>query len=126
MLTGLSGIGRATATSFARDGCIRLALGDISIAGLEETGKILKGQYPNAQVELIQTDVTSEVSVEALYDRAIQKFDRIDYVANVAGHATTHAPVTEQEESEYDKTLAINLRGVSFNPNIYNHLQCSI
>ncbi|OQU98051.1 hypothetical protein CLAIMM_03884 [Cladophialophora immunda] len=107
-----SGIGRATALAFARDGSRKLVLADISVPGLEGTRDSIKAKHPDVEVEIVKTDVTSEESVKAYYNAAISRFDRIDCVANVAGYISKHGPITMQTEEEYERTFNINLLGV--------------
>ena len=109
----VAGIGRATATLFARDGCTRLALGDLSLPGLEETRKIIQEAYPTATVEIVRLDVANEGSVEAFYAQVVEKFGRIDFAANVAGYGHPAKPSVELSEEDYNRSFDVNLKGVS-------------
>ncbi|OCK80953.1 short chain dehydrogenase [Lepidopterella palustris CBS 459.81] len=106
-----SGIGRATACLFARDGCTRLFLGDLSMDGLEETRRIILKKHPEARVEISHVDISDEELVTNFYNQCISIFGRIDYAANVAGYVHPPGPAHTIPESEYDKCYNINLRG---------------
>lgn len=112
-----AGIGRATALCFARDGCHQLVLGDLSMNGLQETQRLLLDEYPAIRTELRHLDVGDEESVEEIYKSAVDRFGRIDFVANVAGYAHPAQPVTDITLEQYEKSVAVNIRGVS-HPNL--------
>ena len=103
-----SGIGRATASALAAAGA-RVALADVDEAGLRETAAAI-----GAAAELVvRTDVSKRSEVESLVARASDAFGRLDVMANVAGILHERA-VTEMEEAELDRVLAVNLKGVFF------------
>lgn len=106
------GIARATAIAFARDGCSNLLLGDLNDAGLEETKKLISGDYPSVNIHIGKLDVSDEKSVTDFFAQGVQKFGRIDFAANVAGYAHKVAPTHELAESEYEKSYRVNQKGV--------------
>ena len=104
---GGSGIGKAIAQSFLKDGA------KVIIAGrdgqkLTEAARDLAAE--GATVVPIQTDVTDEAQVEALFTRAIQMFERIDILVNNAG-VVDGGPLDEMSVDTWDKVIATNLRG---------------
>jgi len=104
---GGSGIGKAIAQSFLKDGA------KVIIAGrdgqkLTEAARDLAAE--GATVVPIQTDVTDEAQVEALFTRAIQVFERIDILVNNAG-VVDGGPLDEMSVDTWDKVIATNLRG---------------
>lgn len=107
-----AGIGRATALAFARNGCRKLCLGDLSKEGLDETSRIITESYPDATVVTCKVDVSQEKDVHEYHALAVQTFGRIDFAANVAGYG--HSPIvsTELDMNEYDKCMNVNLTGV--------------
>jgi len=103
-----SGIGRATAAALAAAGA-RVALADVDEAGLGETAAAIGA----AAALVVRTDVSKRSEVESLVARASAAFGRLDVMANVAGILHERA-VTELEEAELDRVLAVNLKGVFF------------
>lgn len=63
------------------------------------------------RVVAVRTDVSSEDEVTEMVRRAVEHFSRIDILVNNAGIVTT-GPVTEITTETWDRTLAINLKGV--------------
>ncbi|EXJ83044.1 hypothetical protein A1O3_06861 [Capronia epimyces CBS 606.96] len=106
------GIGRATSLCFSRDGCSKLVLGDASLSELEETRSIIKREQPNAQVEIVNLDISDEASVDAFYARAVDNFGRVDFAANIADYEHAVQPVTALDEDDYEKSYTVNLRGI--------------
>jgi len=103
-----SGIGRATAAALAAAGA-RVALADGDEAGLGETAAAIGA----AAALVVRTDVSKRSEVESLVARASAAFGRLDVMANVAGILHERA-VTETEEADLDRVLAVNLKGVFF------------
>lgn len=114
MTGAASGIGRAIAIAFARDGCSNLGLGDLNLAGLEETKSIIQSQYPKTEVELKTMDVGDDSSTDKFFQTVVDRFGRIDFGVNVAGYAGKLAPVHEMSEEEFTKYYVVNQRGVFF------------
>jgi NAD(P)-dependent dehydrogenase (short-subunit alcohol dehydrogenase family) len=105
VITGAgSGMGRASAEIFVREGAQVLAA-DIS-GREEETAKAL-----GEAVVPCRVDVTDESSVEAMFAAAVDAFGRVDAVLNVAGIGT-HSPLAETTLEDYERVMAVNLRGV--------------
>jgi 3-oxoacyl-[acyl-carrier protein] reductase len=102
---GASGIGRATAVAFANAGAT-VVVADIDESGLAETVVMTDGVA-------VPTDVTSAASVDALVATAVERFGRIDVMANIAGIIAT-APLVDLTEHELDRVLGVNLKGVVF------------
>ena len=83
LITGAgSGIGRATALAFAREGA-RLFLTDISPAGGEETVALVKAA--GGEARFMRTDVTKAADVEAMVNGALAAYGRLDIAHNNAG-----------------------------------------
>lgn len=106
---GGSGIGRATALAFAREGA-RIAIGDRNVQRGEEAVQIIRDAGGAASFR--QTDVSVAPDVEALVDHAVTTFGRLDLAFNNAGIEGDVRPVAEQTEANYDAVMDINVKGV--------------
>ena len=102
-----SGIGRATAVALSDAGA-RLVLADRDEENLQETLKMVD------EAVLVPTDVSKKADVEALVDRAVSHYGRVDVMANIAGIMGAGGPITSIEEPVLDRVLAVNLKGVFF------------
>ena len=110
MVTGAgSGIGRATALAFAREGA-KVVVVDIAVEGGEETERIIRES--GGEALFVKTDVTVASQVEALVNTAVQTYGRLDYAANSAGITQAAAPTHELQEDDWDRILDVNLKGV--------------
>ena len=105
VITGAgSGMGRASAEVFVREGAKVLAA-DIS-GRQEETAEAL-----GDAVVPFRVDVSDEASVEAMFAAALEAFGTVDAVLNVAGIGAA-APLADTTLDEYERVMAVNLRGV--------------
>jgi NAD(P)-dependent dehydrogenase (short-subunit alcohol dehydrogenase family) len=105
VITGAgSGMGRAAAQVFAREGAKVLAA-DIS-GGQNDTAAAL-----GDAVVPFQVDVTDEAAVEAMLAAAVETFGRVDAVLNVAGIGA-HSPLAETTVEDYERVMDVNLKGV--------------
>lgn len=103
-----SGIGKATATAFAREGA-HVAISDISEDALSATAQAVR--QAGAEVLVIACDVSQPEQVEAAVTRSVERFGRLDVAFNNAGVENKAAPVAEIELAEWDRILNTNLRG---------------
>jgi 3-oxoacyl-[acyl-carrier protein] reductase len=102
-----SGIGRGTAIHLAAAGAT-VVCADIDAAAAQATADAAGGgSYP------AQADVAHRVSVDRLVDGVVDRHGRLDAMCNIAG-IITEAPVLELAEDEFDRMLAVNLKGVLF------------
>ena len=102
------GIGRAVALAFAREGAA-VALAARTAALLDTVAAQIKSRAGRALV--VPTDVTREASVAALVEQVLGDFKRVDILVTAAGVAT-FAPLVDTKTEEWDRMLAVNLRGV--------------
>lgn len=105
---GLTGIGRASAIAFAREGAIVVVAGRREEAGTELV-KELSAFGPEA--EFIKADVRKEDDVRAMFERTVARFGRLDVAVNNAGTEGALGPVTEQTLETYTATFDTNVLG---------------
>ncbi|MBS0296208.1 MAG: glucose 1-dehydrogenase [Proteobacteria bacterium] len=105
LITGAaSGIGRAAAELFAANGA-RLTLADMDADGGEAVAKALGARF-------IKADVTQSEQVRAAVALAVEAYGRLDGAFNNAGVSRYGAPLALGEEAEFDRVMAINVKGV--------------
>ncbi len=111
LITGAaSGIGRASALLFAREGA-KLVLSDVNDAGGTETLAMITDMGGTAIYH--RCDVTSSESVTTLVAAAVAHYGGLHYAVNNAGIAGTFQnAIAETEESVYDAVMAVNVKGV--------------
>jgi NAD(P)-dependent dehydrogenase (short-subunit alcohol dehydrogenase family) len=106
---GASGIGRATALAFARQGA-RIAVADIDQEGGQDIARMIEDL--GGQAIALGCDVTRSADVQAALTRTVETFGHLDYAFNNAGAEQQPKPTADITEEEWDRTIAINLRGV--------------
>lgn len=110
LITGaLTGIGRATALAFAREGA-RLVVSGRRDAEGQALVKELAAL--GAEAEFVRADVRHEDDVRNLVDKAVAKFGRLDIAVNNAGTEGVPGPVTGQTAESYAATFDTNVLGV--------------
>jgi NAD(P)-dependent dehydrogenase (short-subunit alcohol dehydrogenase family) len=109
LITGaLTGIGRATAAAFAKDGA------SIVVSGRREAeGKALEAELRSlgAEAAFIRADVRHEDDVRSLIDQTVARFGRIDAAINAAGTEGRPGPVIDQTAESYAATFDTNVLG---------------
>lgn len=104
---GSSGIGRATALLFAKEGA------KVVIADINEGMNILRElEAIQAPALFVKTDVSKSDDVEKLFDLALKKFGTLDCAVNNAGILGDLVGIADQTEQGFDQTIAVNLKGV--------------
>ncbi len=110
LITGAAGgIGRATALAAARAGAL-LVVADVNVAGAAETASMVRDAGGSAVPA--QCDVTRADSVKALVEAVLDTYGRLDGAFNNAGIEGSPAPVAAQTEDDFDRVIAVNLKGV--------------
>jgi len=110
LITGAgSGIGRATALAFAKEGA-KVVVADIVVAGGEETVRMIKGA--GGEAIFVKTDVTRAAEVEALVKKTVETYGRLDCAFNNAGIEGEMAPTADCTEENWDRVVNIDLKGV--------------
>jgi NAD(P)-dependent dehydrogenase (short-subunit alcohol dehydrogenase family) len=106
---GGAGIGRATALAFARAGA-KVAIGNGGAQRGNETVKLIEAAGGEAIFQATDVAVASEV--EALVARAVRELGSVDCAFNNAGVLTPLRNIEDQSEEDFDRSLAINAKGV--------------
>ncbi len=103
-----SGTGRVIALRFAKEGA-DIVIPDINLEGAQNTAKEIEalGRKPLA----IKTDVSDSTDVDRMVTTTIEKFGKIDILVDNAG-IFIQKPLVETTESDWDRVLNINLKGV--------------
>jgi NAD(P)-dependent dehydrogenase (short-subunit alcohol dehydrogenase family) len=109
LITGaLTGIGRATALAFAKEGARLVVSGRH-----DEAGNTLAAELRDmgAEAEFVRADVRHEDAVQSVVDRAIARFGRLDVAVNNAGTEGKPGPVTEQTAEGFTAMFETNALG---------------
>jgi len=109
LITGaLTGIGRATAIAFAKEGARLVVSGRH-----KEVGQALAVELSalGAEAEFVHADVRREEDVRDLVDQTVARFGRLDAAVNSAGTEGKPSPVTEQTADSYALTFDTNVLG---------------
>jgi NAD(P)-dependent dehydrogenase (short-subunit alcohol dehydrogenase family) len=109
LITGaLTGVGRATALAFARDGARLVVSGR-----RDEAGRALAAELRalGAEAEYVHTDVRHEAEVKQLIDHVVERFGRLDIAINNAGTEGQLGPLPDQTTDNFDATFATNVLG---------------
>lgn len=110
LITGAgSGIGQGVALRFAREGA-RLVLMDIR----EESLADMAAKLEEMGCEFVQQsgDVSVTEDIESAFSAAVDRFGRLDICVNNAGIGNPPAPLVQMTDEGFDRTIAVNLRGV--------------
>ncbi|MFA8439382.1 SDR family NAD(P)-dependent oxidoreductase [Pueribacillus sp. YX66] len=105
---GAGGIGKETASQFLQAGA-KVVLVDLMDEPLQLAKSELQSQ---GDVHTVQADVSKEADVQNYVKETIDKFGTIDIFFNNAGIEGKVAPITEQSIEDFDKVIAVNVRGV--------------
>jgi NAD(P)-dependent dehydrogenase (short-subunit alcohol dehydrogenase family) len=105
---GSSGIGRAASILFARHGA-KVVIGDINAAG-EETVEAIKSE--KGEATFIQTDVRNAGEVKNLIATAVKTYGGLNCAFNNAGILPPMAMLADTEESTFDQTFDVDVKGV--------------
>jgi 3-oxoacyl-[acyl-carrier protein] reductase len=116
VITGAaSGIGRATALIFAREGA-NVVCADINGQGVRETAAQVSASAGNlgGRALALPVDVTRRSEVDDLIARAIEAFGRVEFLFNSAGAAIRRAKFLEIDDALLAKTFALNVNGTFY------------
>ncbi|ELZ77397.1 short-chain family oxidoreductase [Haloferax larsenii JCM 13917] len=104
-----SGIGRATAEAFAREGA-SVVVSDVDVEGGEETVSHIEAV--GGQATFVETDVTDEDAVAAMVETAVSEYGRLDFACNNAGIGGEQKPTADLSFNEWERVIDVNLHGV--------------
>ncbi len=108
---GGSGLGRATAVIFAREGA-RVVIGDINEAGARETIQAVEAE--GSEAIFVATDVTKRDQVKNLIAKGIERFKKIDFLFNSAGSALKRCTFLEADDALWDLSFDLNVKGTFY------------
>jgi NAD(P)-dependent dehydrogenase (short-subunit alcohol dehydrogenase family) len=106
---GGAGIGRAIAERFSTEGA-SVVIAEVNAANGESVAKAIGAK---GDALFVQTDVSDETQVQAMTQKALERYGRIDILCNNAAVLLLHdeAPAHELSNEAWDRTMAVNLRG---------------
>jgi len=112
---GASGIGKVTAQIFAREGAKVIVSTDLNVKGGEETVRLIK--EAGGEATFVKCDVSRAAEVEAMIDKCVRTYGRLDYAFNNAGigpdgKRVPLVNIVDCPEEIWDRTIDINLKGV--------------
>ncbi|MFC5711849.1 SDR family NAD(P)-dependent oxidoreductase [Thalassorhabdus alkalitolerans] len=105
---GADGIGKVTAEYFLQEGA-KVVIVDINQELIVSAEKELK---EHGTVIAIQADVSKKEDTKKYVEQTLDEFGSIDVFFNNAGIEGKVAPIIDQDIEDFDKTLAVNVRGV--------------
>jgi NAD(P)-dependent dehydrogenase (short-subunit alcohol dehydrogenase family) len=106
---GTSGMGRAAAVQFAKQGARvviaarREAEGNLVVEQIRQLG---------GEASFVKTDVSQPTEIEALIQKTIALYGQLDYAFNNAGTEGVFAPITQLTEANWEHTITTNLKAV--------------
>jgi NAD(P)-dependent dehydrogenase (short-subunit alcohol dehydrogenase family) len=104
-----SGIGRASARLFAREGA-RVVVADVDTDGGEATVELIRGDGGDAA--FVATDVAEPADVEAMVAAAVDRYGRLDYAHNNAGIVGAGAEIADMPVDVWERGIGVMLTGV--------------
>lgn len=109
LVTGASsGIGKATAFAFAKEGC-KVVLADVAPEGEAVAAEITRAL--GVPAIFLRCDVSKSAEVERLVQAAVSRFGRLDYAFNNAGIEGAQAPTADCTEENWQRVIDVNLKG---------------
>ncbi|MCH8235401.1 MAG: SDR family oxidoreductase [Chloroflexi bacterium] len=110
LVTGAAtGIGRATAIEFARNGAA-VVVSDVNTAEGLKTANLIENE--GGEATFVECDVSASADVEALISQVLKKHGRLDAAHNNAGVEGARVPLIDLTEEQWDAVMAVNLKGV--------------
>jgi 3-oxoacyl-[acyl-carrier protein] reductase len=116
IITGAaSGIGKATALIFAREGA-NVVCADLNLDGAKQTAEqtVAKAGNTGGKSLALKADVTSRKEVDDMVRQSIDAFGNVAFQFNSAGAALKRSKFLDVDDALYDKTFALNVKGVFY------------
>ncbi len=109
LVTGAgSGIGRAVAIAFAREGA-KVVVADVNAEGGAMTVRMI--MQGGGDATFLKTDVSNEAEVQAMVEKTIELYGRIDCACNNAGVKSSEVFTADCKEEDWDRVMNIDLKG---------------
>jgi len=105
------GFGKATALTLAKEGC------DVVVIDKDREGVNLTANEIIAygrKAIAVTVDITKRVEVNAVVEKVLKEFGKIDILVNIAGATTPPKPFVDKTEEEWDRDLNLNLKGTLY------------
>ncbi len=110
LITGAgSGMGRAASLLFAKEGA-RIACADIDEKGAQETARMIEAD--GGEAFAVKSDVSKSAEAEAMVAATLEKLGALNVLYNNAGIEGVSDFLALMKEEDFDRVIAINLRGV--------------
>ncbi|MFN3296654.1 SDR family oxidoreductase [Caldimonas sp.] len=112
LVTGASsGIGRAIALAYAREGA-KVVVSDVNVAGGEETVSLVRQQGGDAL--FVPADVSRAEDCQRLVERTVAHYGRLDAACNNAGIGGELGPTADYTDEAWQQVIGVNLSGVFY------------
>jgi NAD(P)-dependent dehydrogenase (short-subunit alcohol dehydrogenase family) len=108
-----SGIGRAVALAYAREGA-SVVVSDIAEEGGRETVRLVERETPGARCVFVRADASRPEDHETLVRTAVERFGALHIACNNAGIGGELNPIADLSIAGWEKVIAVNLSGVFF------------
>lgn len=114
---GASGLGFACAQAYCAEGA-KVVIADLAQPAIDEALEKLSGlcgeggEKSGGECIGVTCDVSQAASVEAMVNYVVEKWGRLDIAVNNAGISSPLKPVAETDEADFDRVMAVNLKGV--------------
>ncbi len=110
IVTGTAGgLGRSMAIEFANQGA-KVVINDVQVDGMKETESMIR--HNGGTVKSIVADVSKKSEVESMIEATVDEFGTVDVVVNNAALLADFKPSLGITEEEWDRIMAVNLKGV--------------
>jgi NAD(P)-dependent dehydrogenase (short-subunit alcohol dehydrogenase family) len=110
---GGSGIGRAIAQVYAREGA-NVVISDVDEAGAEETLRLIGDGAREAEAIFVRADSGSKEDNESLVEAAVERYGALHVACNNAGISGEITPIAEHTPEGWERVIRINLSGVFY------------
>jgi NAD(P)-dependent dehydrogenase (short-subunit alcohol dehydrogenase family) len=105
------GFGKAISLALAKEGC-HVVLTDVDLGGTKQSA--VEVQALGRKAMALKMDVTSRAEVQSAVKEAIDEFGKIDILVNNAGVCSGIKPFIKTTESDWDKDINVNIKGVLY------------